>query len=74
LDYLEFSYHDEAMAELGLTPEDTELSVPRYVLRDRAKEIAYWDDQMTEALAKMEQSELEVRSARAWCKMTSARA
>jgi len=53
LDNLEYSYHDQTMCEMGLTPSEVELTIPSYVLRDRADEIEYWDGQMKLAMQKM---------------------
>merc|ERR1712066_1137175 len=39
LDSLEYSYHDVTMAELGLTPSEVELIVPKFVITDRDDEI-----------------------------------
>lgn len=61
LDHLEFSFHDETLAELGMSPSEMELLVPRFVVQERAKEIAYWEERMEEARDKLEQSEMEVR-------------
>ncbi|TRY75655.1 hypothetical protein TCAL_00505, partial [Tigriopus californicus] len=55
LDNLEISYHDEAMMELSMSPNDAELIIPQFIVRDRQQEIAYWDDQMKQACEKMEQ-------------------
>lgn len=48
------------MIETKTEPSEVELVVPRFVLRDRSKEIAYWADQMAQAMAKMAHSELDV--------------
>ncbi len=61
MDNLEYSYHDEAMAELGMTPSEAELIVPKFVITDRAKEIKYWAEQMEMAKSKMEQDGTDVR-------------
>ena len=63
MDNLEYSYHDESMLELGINPSDLELIVPRFVIRDRARDIAYWAEKMDEATAKLEQSEMEQQGA-----------
>ncbi len=62
LDHLEFSYHDENIAELGQSPADVELVVPRFILRERKEEIKYWDQQMELALAKLRLSGTEVKN------------
>ena len=59
---MEYSYHDEAMAELGMTPSEAELIVPKFVITDRDKEIKYWAEQMELAKSKMEQEGGDVRS------------
>ena len=53
LDNLEYSYHDQTMSEMGLTPSEVEITIPSFVLRDRFDEIEYWDDQMKMAKQKM---------------------
>ena len=60
LDNLEYSYHDETMVELGLTPSEVELTIPSFVLRDRAEEIEYWSDQMKMAMQKLGMAEATV--------------
>lgn len=62
LDNLEFSYHDGVMAELGLTPSEVELIVPKFVITDRAENIKYWKDQMEMAKAKLEEADKVVIS------------
>ena len=54
LDNLEYSYHDQTMSEMGLTPSEVEITIPSYVLRDRTEEIEYWDNQMTLAMLGIE--------------------
>lgn len=41
IDIMEFSYNDSVMSELLVTPNDVELKIPRYFLRENEKEIAY---------------------------------
>jgi len=41
------------MCEMGLTPSEVELTIPSFVLRDRAEEIEYWDEQMKLAMQKL---------------------
>ncbi len=60
LDNLEYSYHDETLTTMGLSPSEINLVIPRFVKRDRAKEIDYWAGQMAQAIGKLELSELEV--------------
>ena len=60
LDNLEYSYHDETMVELGLTPSEVELTIPSFVLRDRAEEIEYWSEQMKMAMQKLGLAEATV--------------
>jgi len=60
LDNLEYSYHDQTMSEIGLTPSEVELTIPSFVLRDRAEEIEYWDDQMKQAMTKMGTADVAV--------------
>ena len=61
LDNLEYSYHDQTMSEMGLTPSEVEITIPSYVLRDRTEEIEYWDNQMTLAMQKMGTADVVVR-------------
>ena len=53
LDCIEYSYHDVTMADLGLTPSEVELIVPKFVITDREDEIKYWQSQMAEAKEKL---------------------
>ncbi len=48
------------MSEIGLTPSEVELTIPSFVLRDRAEEIEYWDDQMKQAMTKMGTADVAV--------------
>ena len=48
------------MAELGLTPSEVELIVPKFVITDREVDIKYWKDQMVEAKSKMTEEVQEV--------------
>lgn len=41
LDMMEFSYNDDVMTELNLTPIDIELQIPRYIHREREQDILY---------------------------------
>ena len=66
LDNLEFSYHDETLSKMGLSPSEIDLVIPRFVKCDRAEEIEYWKVQMTKAAGKLELSELEVRRTSQW--------
>lgn len=61
LDNLEFSYHDETLSKMSISPSEIDLVIPKFVTRDRVEEIDYWTEQMTQAVGKMELSELEVR-------------
>ena len=53
LDFLEFSFIEDVLSEVKLTPDQIEVPVPKYFKRDRAEEIAYWENQLKEAHAKM---------------------
>ena len=59
LDCLETSYHDENLLELEWSPTEAELIIPRFIKRDREREIVYWEKEMEKAVEKLEQSELE---------------
>ena len=61
LDNLEYSYHDSNMAEIGITPAEVELTIPSFVISDRAEQIAYWEHQMNLASAKLQQASGDVR-------------
>ena len=61
LDNLEYSYHDKTMCEMGLTPSEVELTIPSFVLRDRAEDIEYWDEQMKLAMQKLGTGDVTVR-------------
>ena len=63
MDNLEYSYHDSTMAQIGVTPNEVELTIPTFVTSDRADEIAYWDAQMTAANNKLRQSSTDVKCA-----------
>lgn len=41
IDIMEFSYNDDVVQKLGLTPLDMELRVPKYFKREREEEIQY---------------------------------
>ena len=60
LDNLEYSYHDSNMAEIGITPAEVELTIPSFVISDRAEQIAYWEHQMNLATAKLQQASGDV--------------
>ena len=62
LDNLEYSYHDSNMSEIGITPSEVELTIPSFVISDRAEQIAYWEHQMNLANAKLQQASGEVGS------------
>ena len=62
LDNLEYSYHDQTMSEMGLTPSEVEITIPSYVLRDRVEEIEYWDNQMKLAMQKLGTADVVVSS------------
>uniref|UniRef100_A0A1B0CRU6 Putative aaa+-type atpase n=1 Tax=Lutzomyia longipalpis TaxID=7200 RepID=A0A1B0CRU6_LUTLO len=53
IDIMEFSYNDEVIERLGLTPLDIEIKVPRYFRREREKELAARRETMDEILKKM---------------------
>jgi len=57
LDFLEYSYHDESVADLKMSPFEAELVVPRFIRRDRKEQIDYWKAQMDAAVAKMDAEE-----------------
>ena len=61
LDSLEFSYHDASIADLRCGPEEAELVIPRFIVRDREKEIQYWRERMDQARERMQKEEVEVR-------------
>ena len=61
LDNLEFSYHDETLCKMSISPSEIDLVIPKFVTRDRVEEIEYWTEQMTQAVGKLDRSELEVR-------------
>ena len=60
LDNLEYSYHDGTMAELGFSPSEVELIVPKFVITDKIDHINYWKEQMTLAKSKMKDGSAEV--------------
>lgn len=41
IDMMEFNYNDGVMMELKLTPNDIELHIPRYFIRENATDIEY---------------------------------
>lgn len=41
IDMMEFSYNDAVMSELKLTPNDIELHIPRYFIREHTADIEY---------------------------------
>lgn len=41
IDMMEFSYNDAVMMELRLTPNDIELHIPRYFVRENVEDIEY---------------------------------
>lgn len=41
IDMMEFSYNDAVMMELRLTPNDIELHIPRYFIRENVEDIEY---------------------------------
>ena len=53
LDFIEFSFVDDVLAEMKITPDKIDIPIPAYFKRDRAEEIAYWNNLLTETLAKM---------------------
>ncbi|XP_055696973.1 dynein regulatory complex protein 11 [Phlebotomus papatasi] len=53
IDIMEFSYNDEVIERLGLTPLDIEIRVPRYFRREREKELAQRRETMDEILKKL---------------------
>lgn len=40
IDLSECNYHDDVLLECGVTPQEAEIQVPRYLRRERAEEIA----------------------------------
>ena len=44
LDFVEFSYVDDVLAEMKITPDKIEIPIPAYFKRDRANELEYWDN------------------------------
>ena len=53
LDHIEFSFLDDVLSEMRLTPDKIELPIPSYFVRDRKKEIHTWRKLLRETLAKM---------------------
>ena len=53
LDFIEFSFVDDVLAEMKITPDKIDIPIPAYFKRDRAEEIAYWDNLLKETMAKM---------------------
>lgn len=53
IDIMEFSYNDAVMAELKVTPNDVELRIPRYFLRENENEIAYKKDFIDNLMMKL---------------------
>ena len=53
LDFIEFSYIDDVLSEMKVTPDKVEIPIPAYFKRDRSEELVYWDNIMKETLAKM---------------------
>lgn len=41
IDMMEFSYNDDVIEDLKLLPQDLELRIPRYFLRENQEDIAY---------------------------------
>ena len=60
LDNLDYSYHDSTMSQIGVTPNEVELTIPSFVTSDRADEIAYWEMQMNAANSKLRQASTDV--------------
>lgn len=60
IDIMEFSYNDQVMTELKLTPNDVELKIPRYFLRENEKEIAYKKEFIDNLMMKLGWLEEEV--------------
>ncbi|XP_017844860.1 dynein regulatory complex protein 11 [Drosophila busckii] len=52
-DLMEFSYNDDVVDRLRLTPMETELRIPRYFLREREKELELRKQTMHEILIKL---------------------
>ena len=53
LDFIEFSFIDDVLSDMKITPDKIEIPIPAYFKRERAEELAYWDNLMKETLAKM---------------------
>ena len=53
LDFIEYSFIDDVLADMKITPNNVEIPIPAYFKRDRAEELAYWENIMKETLAKM---------------------
>ncbi|XP_060650034.1 IQ and AAA domain-containing protein 1-like isoform X3 [Drosophila nasuta] len=53
IDLMEFSYNDDVVERLRLTPMDTELRIPRYFLREREQELEFRKRTMNEILIKL---------------------
>ena len=60
IDNLEYTFHDETLVEIGVSPDEAELPIPKFIVHDREKEILYWEEQMTRARAKLEQADVLV--------------
>ena len=53
LDFIEYSFIDDVLADMKVTPNKIEIPIPAYFKRDRTEELAYWDNLMRETQAKM---------------------
>ena len=53
MDYIEFSFVDDVLGDMKITPDKIEIPIPAYFKRERSEELAYWDNLMKETLAKM---------------------
>ena len=53
LDFIEFSFVDDVLSDMKITPDKIEIPIPAYFKRERAEELAYWDNIMKDTLAKM---------------------
>lgn len=53
IDMTEFSYNDEVIMELNLTPHDIELNVPRYFIRENVEDFDYKRKFIDEIFVKM---------------------
>ncbi|KAF3835138.1 hypothetical protein F7725_027696 [Dissostichus mawsoni] len=56
-EFSEYHYMDDVLHDLKLTPEDLEIPIPRYFLRERNKELQERKKMLTEILKLVEVTE-----------------